>query len=117
MLRRILGPTDEKGMWKIRHNKEIHDVYGDLELSTVTKLRRLQWAGHAQRMQSQSIPKMAVVGRMFGKRPVDKPRKRWLDAVKEDSYQMLKWRDWEVKAQDREEWRSRIKKAKVCFGL
>jgi hypothetical protein len=37
--------------------------------------------------------------------------------VKEDSYQMLKWRDWEVKAQDREKWRSRIKKAKACFGL
>jgi hypothetical protein len=32
---------------------------------------------------------MAVVGQMFGKRPVGKPRKRWLDAVKEDNYQML----------------------------
>jgi hypothetical protein len=59
----------------------------------------------------------AMVGQMFGKRPVEKPRKRWFDAVKEDSYQMLKWRDWEVRAQDREEWKSRIKKAKVCFGL
>jgi hypothetical protein len=46
---------------------------------------------------------LAVVGQMFGKRPVGKPRKRWLDAVKEDSYQMLKWRDWEVKVQDRVE--------------
>jgi hypothetical protein len=27
------------------------------------------------------------------------------------------WRNWEVKAQDREEWRSRIKKAKARFGL
>jgi hypothetical protein len=48
---------------------------------------------------------MAVVGQMFGKRPVGKPRKRWLDTVKENSYQMLKWKDWKVKAQDREEWR------------
>jgi hypothetical protein len=68
-------------------------------------------------MVSQSIPKMAVVGQMFGKRPVRKPRNRCLDSVKEDIYQILKWRDWEVKAQDREEWRSRIKKAKVRFGL
>jgi hypothetical protein len=37
--------------------------------------------------------------------------------VKEDGYQMLKWRDWEVKAQDREEWRSRIETAEVRFGL
>jgi hypothetical protein len=48
---------------------------------------------------------MAMVGQMFGKRPVGKPRKRWLDAVKEDRYQMLKWRNLEVRAQDRVEWR------------
>jgi hypothetical protein len=60
---------------------------------------------------------MAMVGQMLGKHPVGKLRKRWLNAVKEDSYQMLKWRDWEVKAQDREEWRSRIKKAKAHFAL
>jgi hypothetical protein len=60
---------------------------------------------------------MAVIGQMFAKSPVEKPRKRWLVALKEDSYQMLKWRDWEVKAQDREEWRSRIKKAEAHLGL
>jgi hypothetical protein len=68
-------------------------------------------------MESQSIPKTAMVGQMFGKCPVVRPRKRWLDAVKEDSYQMLKWRDWEVKAQVRKEWRSRMKKANARFGL
>jgi hypothetical protein len=40
-----------------------------------------------------------------------------MDAVKEDSYQILNWRNWEVKAQDRDEWTSRIKKAKAHFGL
>jgi hypothetical protein len=65
-------------------------------------------------MESQSIIKIAMVG---AERPVAKPRKRWLDAVKEDSYQILKWRDWEVKAQDREKWKSRIKKAEASFRL
>jgi hypothetical protein len=54
---------------------------------------------------------------MFGIRPVGTPKKRWMDAVKEDSCQILKWRNWDVKAQDRDEWRSRIKKAKTRFGL
>jgi hypothetical protein len=45
---------------------------------------------------------------MFGKCPVRKPKKRWMDAVEEDSYQRLKWRNWEVKKmQDRDEWRPR----------
>jgi hypothetical protein len=51
------------------------------------------------------------------KRPVGKPKKRWMDAVKEDSYPLLKWRNWDMKAQDKDEWRSRIKKAKARFGL
>jgi hypothetical protein len=54
---------------------------------------------------------------MFRIRPVGTPKKRWMDAVKEDSYQILKWRNWDVKAQDRDEWRLRIKKAKTRFGL
>jgi hypothetical protein len=93
ILIRVLGPINDNGLLRIRYNKEIYNLYGDLELSMVINLRRLQWAGHVQRMESQNIPKMAMVGQMFGKRPVDRPRKRWLDAVKEDSYWMLKWRD------------------------
>jgi hypothetical protein len=60
---------------------------------------------------------MVMAGQMLGKRPVGKPKKRWMDAVKEDSYQILNRRNWEMKAQDRDEWRSRIKKAKARFGL
>jgi hypothetical protein len=68
-------------------------------------------------MESQTIPRMVMAGQMFGKCPVGKPKKRWMNAVKEDSYQILKWRNWEVKAQDRDEWRSRTKKANARFGL
>jgi hypothetical protein len=68
-------------------------------------------------MESQSITRMVMAGQTFGKCSVGKPKKRWMDAVKEDSYQILNWRNWEVKAQDRDEWRSRIKKAKARFGL
>jgi hypothetical protein len=88
-LRRLLGPIIDSGMWRIRYNKEIYDLHGDPQLLTVIKLRS-QCAGHAQRVESRSIPKLAVVGQLFGKRPVGKRSKRWLDAVKEDSYQVLK---------------------------
>jgi hypothetical protein len=32
---------------------------------TIIKLRRLQWAGHVQRMESHSIPRMVMAGQMF----------------------------------------------------
>jgi hypothetical protein len=59
---------------------------------------------------------MVMAGQTFGKRPVGKHKKRWMDAVKEDGYQLY-WRNCEVKARDRDGWRSRIKKAKARFGL
>jgi hypothetical protein len=49
--------------------------YMETQLSTVITLRRLQWAGHAQRMESQSIPRLVMAGQMCGKRPVGKPKK------------------------------------------
>jgi hypothetical protein len=79
ILRRILGPINDNGTWRIRYNKEIYTLYGDPELSTVIQLRRLQWAGHVQRMESQSVSRMVMAGQMLGKRQVGKPKKRWMD--------------------------------------
>jgi hypothetical protein len=89
ILGRILGPINDNETWRIRYNKEMYTLYEDSELSTDIKLRRLQRAGHVQRMESQSIPRMVMALQMFGKRPVGKPKKRWMDAVKEDIYQIL----------------------------
>jgi hypothetical protein len=50
ILRRLLWPINDNGTWRISCNKEIYSLYWDPELSTVIKLRRLQWAGHVQRM-------------------------------------------------------------------
>jgi hypothetical protein len=36
-------------------------------------------------LDEQSIPKKVFTGQMFGKRPIGKPRKRWIDSVEEDS--------------------------------
>jgi hypothetical protein len=49
-------------------------------------------------MESQIVLRMVMAGQMFGKRPVGKPKNRRMDAVKEDSYQILNWRNWEAKA-------------------
>jgi hypothetical protein len=68
-------------------------------------------------MESQIVSRMVMAGQMVGKRPVGKPKNRRMDAVKEDSYQILNWRKWEEKAQDRDGCMSRIKKAKARFGL
>jgi hypothetical protein len=39
------------------HNKELHELYCEPNLVTCIKLKRLQWAGHVQRMEGTRIPK------------------------------------------------------------
>jgi hypothetical protein len=35
---------NENGQWRSRYNKELYEVYKDLDLVTFVKLKRLQWA-------------------------------------------------------------------------
>jgi hypothetical protein len=46
IIRRIFGAVKEKGRW--RYNKELYELYKDVDLVTFIKLKRLQWAGHVK---------------------------------------------------------------------
>jgi hypothetical protein len=56
-------------------------MFKETEISIVVKLKRLQWAGHLQRMDEQNLPKRVFTGQKFGKRTVGKRKKRWIDSV------------------------------------
>ena len=77
ILRRICGSINENGMWRMRHNKEIYDLFKEPEISTLIKLKRLQWAGHVQRMNEGRIPKRVMTEVMSGRRQV-----RWVNPGK-----------------------------------
>jgi hypothetical protein len=81
VLRIILGPMKENDAWRIRHNNELHKQFDEPSLSNIIKLKRLQWADHVQGMVGKRIPKRILESIFIGKRPVDKPRKRWINAV------------------------------------
>ena len=43
----------------------------------------LRWLGHVERMERDRIPKRVYVGECVGSRSVGRPRKRWIDTMKE----------------------------------
>jgi hypothetical protein len=81
ILRRIYGPKKVEGVWRMRYNTEIYDLYKEVKVSVFIRLRRLQSAGHVIRMNDECIPKKVLQQTIYGKRAVGKPRKRWEDAV------------------------------------
>jgi hypothetical protein len=117
ILRRIYGPKKVEGVWRLRYNTEIRDLYKEVKVSLFIKLRRLQWAGHVMRMNDERIPKKALQQTVYGKRAVGKPRKRWEDAVWEDCIKLLGMKAWKTKAKVRQIWRQCIEKVKARYGL
>ena len=50
----------------------------------VNKSRRLRWAGHIPRMGEKRGTYRVLVGKTEGKRPPERPRRRWDDNIKMD---------------------------------
>jgi hypothetical protein len=70
------------------------------------KSRRMRWAGHVERMGEKRNAYTILVGKPEGKKPLGRPRRRWMDSIKMD----LREIGWDGidsidVAQDRNQWR------------
>jgi hypothetical protein len=86
VLRRIFGPKRDEvtGDWRRLHNKELYALYSSPNIIRVIKSRRLRWAGHVARMEERRGAYRASVGKPEGRRPLERPRRRWEDNIKMD---------------------------------
>jgi hypothetical protein len=86
VLRRIFGPKKDEvtGGWRKLHNAELHGLYSSPSLVRVIKARRMRWAGHVARMGEVRGAYNILVGRLQGRRPLRRPRRRWEDNIKMD---------------------------------
>jgi hypothetical protein len=84
VLRRIFGPKRDEvtgGLRKL-HNEELHDLYSSPSIITMIKSRRMRWAGHEARMgEKRNVYRLLVV-KPEGKRPLERPRRRWVDILR-----------------------------------
>jgi hypothetical protein len=84
VLRKILGlKRDEMtGEWRKLHNEELRDLYSSPSIIRIIKLRRMRWAGHVARMGEKRNAYRLLVGKPNGKRPLGRPRRRWVDNIR-----------------------------------
>jgi hypothetical protein len=112
VLRRMFGPkrNEVTGDWRKLHNEELHNLYSSPpNIIGMIKSRRMIWAGHVARMGEKKNAYMILVGKPEGKRPLDRPRRRWVDNIK-IGLRAIGWNsvDWIDLAQDREQWRALV---------
>jgi hypothetical protein len=73
------------------------------------KSRRMRWAGHVERMGERRNVYRLLVGKPEVKRPLGRPRRRWINNNKMDLLEIgLNIVDWIGLAQDRYRWRALV---------
>jgi hypothetical protein len=107
VLRRIFGPKGDEvmGEWRKLHNKELHDLYSSPNIIRIIKSRRMRWAGHVARIEEKWNAYRLLVGKPEGKRPLGRPRRKWVDNIRMD-FGEVGWGDVDCigLAQDRNRW-------------
>jgi hypothetical protein len=83
VLRIIFGPKRDEvtGEWRKLHNEELHDLYSSPNIVRVIK-PRMRWTGHVARIGEGGGMCRVLVGKPEGKRPLERPRRKWEDNIK-----------------------------------
>ena len=107
MTKVIFGPRRDKvtGEWRRLHNEELNDLSSSASIVRVIKSRRMRWAGHVARMGEERELYRVLVGEPEGRRPLRRPRRRWVDNIRMDLPEVgCGYMDWIGLAQDRDRW-------------
>jgi hypothetical protein len=105
----MFGPKRDgvTGGWRKLHNEELHNLHSSPSIIRIIKSRRMRWAGHVARMGEKRNVYRLLVGKPEGKRPLGRPRHRWMKNIKIDLLERgLNVVDWIGLAQDRYRWRA-----------
>ena len=111
LLRRIFGPRRDEvtGEWRRLHNEELNGLYSSPNMVRVIKSRRMRWAGHVARMGEERGAYKVLVGNPEGKRPLGRPRRKWVDNIRMDLQEVgCGYGDWIGLAQDSDGWRKLV---------
>jgi hypothetical protein len=86
VLRRIFEPKRDEVTeeWGKFHNEELRDLYSSPSIIRIIKSKRIRRVGHVAQMGEKGNAYGLLVGKSEGKRPLGRPRRRWVDNIRMD---------------------------------
>ena len=92
-----------------RNSNSISEFMLPIRLQLIVRVitsRRMRWAGHVAPMGEESGVYRVLVGKPEGRRPLGRPRRRWVDNIRMDLQEVgCGYMDWTGLAQDKDRWR------------
>jgi hypothetical protein len=81
VLRRIFKPKGDEvmGDWRYFNSEELHKLYSSSDIIRQMKSRGMRWAGMWRAWERKE-----KLGNFEGKRPLERPRRRWEDGIRMD---------------------------------
>jgi hypothetical protein len=92
VLRKVLGAIQISNCWRRRHNNELMQLYGVLDLVSFIRINRLRWIGH-NGLHNKRMVYQVFANQPLGSRPRGRPKSRWWDCVYGD-IRKCKIRNW-----------------------
>jgi len=97
------------GDWRRLQNEELNDLYSSPNIVRVIKSRRMRWGGHVARMGEERGVYRVLVGKPERKRPLGRPRRRWVDNIRMDLQEVrCGYVEWIGLVQDTDRWRTLV---------
>jgi hypothetical protein len=83
VLRRIFEPKRDEGTrgWRKMRNEELHNLYPSPSIIRMIKSRRVRRTGYVAQIEKRNAYRISV-GKPEKKRPLGRPRRRWVDKIK-----------------------------------
>jgi hypothetical protein len=76
--------SEVKGERRRPHNKELYALYSSPNIISGDQVKKTEMAGHVARMGERRGAYRALVGKPEGRRPLERPRRRWEANIKMD---------------------------------
>jgi hypothetical protein len=87
----------------------VDNLYSSSIIIRMIKSRRMRWVGYLSRIGGKRNAYRILVGQLNRKRPLGRPRRKWVDNIKIDLRE-IGWNgiDWLHLAQGMEQWRALV---------
>ena len=101
----VVDPFNQYQKLYLQLYEELNDLYSSPNIVRVIKSRRMRWAGHVAGMGKERRVYRVLVGKPEGKRPLGRPRRRWVDNIRMDLQEVgCGYMDWNGRARYRDRW-------------
>ena len=99
-----------------RYNKELIQLFGDVDTLSFAIISCLIWIGHFNRIDNTRKVIQVFKNNPQGNRLRGRPKSRWWNCV-QTGINKCKITNWEEMSKNGNDWEKSVKEAKVCIRL